>query len=110
MARRKGEILYFAVQGSGQFPFDMLRYDCCWPVREGHDTGRMAPLPGERLGRRVLLMATRSERGPTEGRWASFNWQVVTADTSQGEVERAIERTEKNMEQARLAREAQRSN
>ena len=27
--------LIFEVQGRGEFPLDMLRYDLCWPATEG---------------------------------------------------------------------------
>lgn len=66
----------FTVEGAGQFPFDMLRYDSAFPASErdsyeiSHDDKR----------RRVTLQAwvTRDSRVPTSGRWESFLWKVVT--------------------------------
>lgn len=66
---------WFTVEGAGQFPFDMLRYDHCWPLSEGYDSGRLACDHGAEL-RRVVL-ATDNPSAPTIGRWESFTWQVV---------------------------------
>lgn len=59
----------FTVVGHGTFPFDMLRYDCCYPASpqdvanlEGRDT------------REVTLIATSYV---TTGRWNSFGWDVT---------------------------------
>ena len=32
----------FVVEGKGAFPIDMLRYDACWPKREGYSAEIMA--------------------------------------------------------------------
>lgn len=66
----------YTVEGRGEFPFDMLRYDQCWPKRESEDVVNMAPShPGMRREvRRVTLVGTHS---PTEGRWESFGWKVL---------------------------------
>lgn len=75
MAKRKqGERWMFTVQGSGEFPFDMLRYDECWPYY-GEDSTRLSG-SFDRALRRVVL-ATRKEGNPTDGRWHSFGWEVV---------------------------------
>lgn len=63
------KIGHFTVEGSGPFPWDMLRYDGAWPttsedVQKLHGTGR----------RRIHLS---SAQGPTHARWASFGWKVV---------------------------------
>jgi hypothetical protein len=60
----------FVVEGGGEFPFDMLRYDNAWPATE-QDSGLM---PGYEK-RRVTLF-TITER-LTVKRWESFNWTVV---------------------------------
>lgn len=66
----------FTVEGSGEFPFDMLRHDRCWPASQDQVVG-LAPhlrstLYGER--RRIEL---RSHSEPTEARWRSFSWLIV---------------------------------
>ena len=70
----------FEVEGSGDFPFDMLRYDNCWPVREGTDTGNMAITYGRPFPMRRIKLAryvfSKSDY-PTEGRWKSFLWRVI---------------------------------
>ncbi len=69
---KKPALTGFTVEGYGEFPFDMLRYDSCWPKSEGHDSYAL----GNRDQRRVVLQ-TWSERGPTVGRWESFTWRVI---------------------------------
>lgn len=68
----------FVVEGSGSFPIDMLRYDSCWPRTE-IDSSKIT-FTGEPLERRQVELATltRSPWEPTEGRWASFGWHVVS--------------------------------
>jgi len=74
----------FEVEGSGVFPFDMLRFDRCYPLRP-EDAANLAE-PEWRDGiksstRRVRLQAAR-EAGqeatwlPTMARWWSFGWSV----------------------------------
>ena len=65
----------FTVTGAGEFPFDMLRYDRCWPEREGETHKLGSGQPGFRTaGVRSVEMV--SLRGPTVARWASFGWKV----------------------------------
>ena len=69
----------FKVSGRGTFPFDMLRYDHCWPiddtlamdydVRFNEDNA----IRTVTLARHVELKSTE----PTDGRWSSFGWPVV---------------------------------
>jgi hypothetical protein len=59
----------FTVVGSGQFPFDMLRYDHCWPT-----WGDQSGLLTHTEQRRITLSGL---TGPTPARWASFGWKVV---------------------------------
>ncbi len=63
----------FVVEGSGTFPYDMLRYDHCWPESEGRDS----PLLDGHQNKRQVTLLTDSQFAPTEGRWASFTWKVV---------------------------------
>lgn len=63
------------VEGSGDFPIDMLRYDSCYPASEV-DSAMM--MHGEGL-RQITLMCHR-ERGlkiATRDRWLSFTWRVI---------------------------------
>lgn len=76
--RKKYERFVFTVEGSGQFPFDMLRYDCCYPYSEVYDSNTMAAeYYGQRLARRRVTLVTTAEHSPTPGRWQSFMWRVV---------------------------------
>lgn len=62
----------FTVEGSGSFPLDMLRYDCCWPATSG-DVAQMTAVTYN-TKRKVELL---SHREPTKERWKSFIWPVV---------------------------------
>lgn len=65
----------FTVTGFGEFPIDMLRYDCCFPENES-DSGRIAP---RNYGQRSVKLARTVERKsdhPTQARWQSFGWSV----------------------------------
>ena len=59
----------FSVQGDDHFPFDMLRYDACWPAT----TADAMQLP-QYLSRTITLMTDGC--GPTVRRWESFGWTV----------------------------------
>lgn len=64
----------FTVEGRGEFPFDMLRYDQAWPHSEFNDSPQLrggieAPL------RQVTLRCDGNP--PTVGRWQSFGWKVI---------------------------------
>lgn len=61
----------FAVEGSGEFPIDMLRYDRCWPAAEA----QVPYLTASRSGRRHVLLTGLQE--PTQARWQSFGWRVL---------------------------------
>ena len=67
----------FTVEGSGNFPLDMLRYDCCYPV-SSEDAAKLDSNPHEpacyRGRREIKLRMDDSSHGPTVDRWASFNW------------------------------------
>lgn len=85
----------FVVVGSGSFPFDMLRYDCCFPTHESAAIGGdyeladvdkakatiegSGALEGHRIDRRyVMLSRYHHGKDPNihNGRWASFGWYV----------------------------------
>lgn len=68
------------VTGWGEFPFDMLRYDACWPA-SGHDVSKMFE-PGRRsVTIRTYARGRRSDfdRDFTEARWNSFLWACKEA-------------------------------
>jgi len=74
----KGEKVFFfrvTVEGRGEFPTDMLRYDRCFPAseRESYQLDRRGEL------RKVELTSVHSTHlwNPTEARWNSFGWRVV---------------------------------
>lgn len=70
----------FTVEGGGQFPYDMLRYDQCWPSSESHDSSKLMDPYGASGGdstRRRVVLETDCASGPTARRWESFNWRVV---------------------------------
>lgn len=74
----KHTLTTFTVVGRGAFPFDMLRYDACWPYASP-DAGAIhydnLTHEGIREIRRVTL-ATHGRGVPTLGRWSSFGWSV----------------------------------
>lgn len=63
----------FVVEGVGQFPFDMLRYDQCWPMAQ-EDVAKMTQHSEHR---RIKL---RGCCEPTAARWSSFLWSLVPTD------------------------------
>lgn len=73
----------FTVEGRGEFPLDMLRYDRCFP-RTGDDA-EMLRTPAEHLSspRCVTLIALARDMRywePSRGRWASFGWYVLDVE------------------------------
>jgi hypothetical protein len=66
----------FVVEGRGTFPYDMLRYDQCFPDTESDSAALYS-----KGTRRVHLIQYRATRSPSieEGRWSSFGWKVSTA-------------------------------
>jgi len=80
MARRK-TVWQATVAGMGEFPIDMLRYDSCYPHSES-DSGaivRTQPFNADRAARGTeIVVEGYAVHGPTEGRWASFMWHVIS--------------------------------
>ncbi len=58
----------YTVEGTGNFPWDMLRYDGCYPAR-GVDVMNLT-----QKDHRIVQL--RGVRKPTIDRWASFRWYV----------------------------------
>ena len=74
---RQPQALRFIVEGTGEFPFDMLRYDQCWPAGEV-DASQMMEHNNHGLVKRKVVLETFNKHAPTSGRWASFLWRVVS--------------------------------
>ena len=68
----------FYVRGRGQFPFDMLRYDACWPLTP-EDAAMLSDGWSWRTVRLVAPYGTF-----TPGRWASFGWSANEQDVWSG--------------------------
>ncbi len=66
----------FTVRGAGSFPFDMLRYDHCYPATSA-DAALLEH--HEHDLRHVVLWADSPDRHwrPETGRWKSFCWEVI---------------------------------
>lgn len=66
----------FVVHGGGQFPFDMLRYDMCFPKFEA-EVHMLAADYGAGV-RKVTIMRFVDGKTdlPTVDRWRSFGWTV----------------------------------
>jgi len=62
------------VEGSGDFPVDMLRYDSCvpWGDRDSDKVSR-----GHELRCVALRRFSTTGRGATATRWRSFGWRVL---------------------------------
>jgi hypothetical protein len=81
MAKQKR--IQFTVEGSGAFPFDMLRYDQAFPARESPDSyliGLNNLAGDEYFGARQVTLLSDCPHAPTINRWKSFNWRVVSSD------------------------------
>lgn len=75
--QKKVHEFFLVVEGSGRFPFDMLRYDACWPYDESdsHTLER----EDERNRRVVLCRRSVNDKECTRERWQSFGWSVLCA-------------------------------
>ena len=70
----------FQVEGRGEFPIDMLRYDACYPNTE-EDAGLIAMSDHRPHQNQIRIVISRlvgaKNTPPTVGRWASFGWRIV---------------------------------
>ena len=67
----------FTVEGNGEFPWDMLRYDRCWPASEDQIVA-LAPYHRGELFKNTRQVKMRGLNEPTPARWESFGWKVVS--------------------------------
>jgi len=70
----------FVVEGRGEFPVDMLRYDQCYPADESQARQllRLREQPTEMVTVMLIHRSDTKYWKPTEGRWQSFLWRVKT--------------------------------
>ncbi|HTE37507.1 MAG TPA: hypothetical protein VK634_19765 [Reyranella sp.] len=68
----------FVVEGRGQFPIDMLRYDQCYPDSQDDSAAIGDGYVGST--RRAVLCTDNVNMNwqPNVARWASFNWRVLS--------------------------------
>lgn len=80
--RRKTRTRFIVASEPGRtsFPIDMLRYDACWPAHEEGSSAIWNPREyrGDDGRTRVELLSD-SPTPPTQARWASFGWRVISA-------------------------------
>lgn len=67
----------FTVEGTGLFPFDMLRYDSCWPEHESDSAVIDGTVRRGSSNGAVSVMLLSKNPSPTYERWLSFGWKVV---------------------------------
>jgi len=72
----------FTVQGHLTFPVDMLRYDACWPKTEAEDVPAIADSLNPLVKTQTYTIRMVGCLPPTEGRWASFGWKVLSGSIS----------------------------
>ena len=85
---KQNKILPFTVEGRGEFPTDMLRYDVCefaTPKDEKAAGKGYADPEFDSSRRKVTLLSTSSNlhNKPTVDRWVSFGWSVVEVEKAQ---------------------------
>ena len=70
------KLFKYTVRGRGDFPFDMLRYDHCWPAEETRNGSLgLAHGPGDFVHERDIHLVGLDS--PTGARWRSFGWTVL---------------------------------
>ena len=82
--------LHYVVQGRGDFPIDMLRYDDCDFASDAERAAALGTLtPSTHTpGRRCIALVSEIGRRPTPGRWESFGWTVHDADSGTARLDR----------------------
>lgn len=74
-------VTFLVVEGRGDFPFDMLRYDGSRPFRE-EDSHAMAHSERRRV---ILVRHSVNASQATVLRWQSFGWEVLAEVLDGGE-------------------------
>jgi hypothetical protein len=68
---------YFEVKGSWPFPYDMLRYDHCYPANESDSLALTEMANGATEGIVTVKLMSNSPHAPTHKRWESFLWKAT---------------------------------
>jgi hypothetical protein len=71
LGKRRNKMRFY-VRGRGEFPFDMLRYDACYPA-DPDDSGK---LYGDWQTEERTVCVRTIQRGFTPERWLSFGWSA----------------------------------
>lgn len=71
VVNRPNHTYYYQVEGVGEFPWDMLRYDSAFPYSES-DSAQL-----QRHKKSLRIVNIQSNNPPTVERWKSFGWRVV---------------------------------
>ncbi len=91
MSRKKPAVrafeTVFVVEGRGEFPIDMLRYDCAFTATQ-HDSD--IAQYRDHLRRVVLVSRRVNDSDPTAERWRSFGWTVVNVFPTIGDAARFV--------------------
>lgn len=71
----------YQVEGAGDFPYDMLRYDAAFPWRE---TDAALLYPSHREKRVVTVGKFHTDKTPqiSKPRWRSFGWRVIDSSVT----------------------------
>ena len=78
--------IIFYARGKGHFPLDMLRYDKCYPLKEGEAKGLGNWVPETR----AIRLET-SGTHITRGRWKSFGWIISKVEVYNKNKDRVVE-------------------
>lgn len=77
MKCKRGDVVHAQVTGGGLFPFDMLRYDQCWPRFET-EARRLGDTHMQQVTFNVSRYAReRNAPGWTVERWRSMGWTLT---------------------------------
>lgn len=80
---------YVVVEGSGEFPWDMLRYDAAHPTTE-KDTH--IAQHESKLRRVAVCSRAVNDQAPCYPRWESFCWKVVAVFEQRSDAEECRDR------------------
>ena len=73
-------IKQFTVEGSGEFPIDVLRTDECWPataIDAAHIAAHYDMTDASVARSRKVTLATAAKYAPNRQRWGTFGWRVT---------------------------------